>query len=164
MGCCMSCCGMVCKVGCCGAGKTKTGSKLIYLLIMFLVVLLGILIRVYSADMFGGLFSFDGICPDEGGEGRDLCFGMMGVYRVSWALFTFFIVMAVCTFAWRVRGCRELGCWRVCVSDAYTDRYQGFHTGMWFCKIPLLLVFLFYPFFVPNGTVLRFPCFLTRRR
>ena len=123
----MSCCGMVCKVGCCGAGKTKTGSKLIYLLIMFLVVLLGILIRVYSADIFGGLFSFDGICPDEGGEGRDLCFGMMGVYRVSWALFTFFIVMAVCTFAWR-----------------------GFHTGMWFCKIPLLLVFLFYPFFVPN--------------
>jgi len=59
---------------------------------------------------------------------------------------------------------RELGCWRVCVSDACTDRHQGFHTGMWFCKIPLLLVFLFYPFFVPNGTVLRFPCFLTRRR
>lgn len=128
MGCCLSCCGIMCKVGCCGAGKTKTGSKLIYLLIMFIVIILGVFIRVYSEDMWDGLYSFDNGCPEANQPGRNLCMGMMGVYRVSWALFTFFLVIALFTFL-----------------------AKGFHTGMWFIKIPILLVFLIYPFFVPNS-------------
>lgn len=128
MGMCLSCCGAMCKVGCCGAGKTKTGSKLIYLVIMFIVIIFGVFIRVYSEDLWDGLYSFDTGCPEEGNPGRDLCMGMMGVYRVSWALFTFFLVMALFTFL-----------------------AKGFHTGMWFLKIPILVVFLIYPFFIPNS-------------
>jgi len=92
----------MCKIGCCGAGKTKTGSKLIYLLIMFFIVLLGVVVRVYGEDLYGSWYSFDTGCPEEGASGRDLCLGMMGVYRVSWSLFTFFLLMALGTFAWRV--------------------------------------------------------------
>ena len=56
----------------------------------------------YSEDVWSGLYSFDTGCPEEGNPGRDLCMGMMGVYRVSWALFTFFLVMALFTFLAKV--------------------------------------------------------------
>lgn len=124
---CTACCGAMCKVGCCGAGKTRLGSKIIYLVIMFVIVLLGVAVRVWGDEIYGDMYSFDDGCPEKGNSGRSLCLGMMGVYRVSWSLFTFFLLMALGTFAWR-----------------------GFHTGMWFLKIPVLFVFLIYPFFIPN--------------
>lgn len=123
---CACCCGKAAKC-CCWAGKSEVGSKVFYLIIMFIVIVLGVVVRVSGGDMFSGMYSFESGCPTEPQAAVDRCVGMQSVYRVSFALFVFFIVMAI-----------------------FTRAARGFHTGFWICKLPLLLLLLIGAFFIPN--------------
>lgn len=116
-----------CASCCCWVGKSEVGSKLYYLTIMFICIVLGVVVRITGGDIFSGLYSFESGCPQSPEDLMNRCVGIQSVYRVSFALFVFFLVMAV-----------------------FTRLARGFHTGFWICKLPLLLLLVIGVFFIPN--------------
>lgn len=117
----MSCC---CKGG---SGDNKLTSprlaKVFYLFIMIVSVVVGLLLRYYGGDMFVSLSSFKVGCA---GKWQDRCFGDQAVYRISFALLVFFMLMLLGS-----------------MSDA-------FNRGYWGLKLGLYAIMTVVAFFIPN--------------
>jgi hypothetical protein len=109
----------------CNGEKT---SKFLYLALMFLSTLLAAVLRYNGHDIIGNLGDINGDsgCDDVVGDNNS-CQGNQAVYRVSFAMSVFFLIMA-----------------------GLTASIPKAHTECWFAKIFGYAGFLFATFFMPN--------------
>jgi hypothetical protein len=84
-----SCCSLL-SCFTCRRGSPRA-AKLVYLAIFFISAVLGIFLRYWGQDALGGVPVIGSVCTDY------QCFGQQAAYRISGALFAFFLVLTVLT-------------------------------------------------------------------
>jgi len=121
---------MCCQLACCLAGGAcscvarAAPAKLVYLSLLFAACFVAFLFRSYGGELVVDLYSFRVGCE---GEWKEVCLGMFGVYRLSFACFVFFAVMAVASKA-----------------------SPSAHNGWWLFKAMALFALLVISFLIPN--------------
>ena len=121
MGCCavQTCCTLA---SCCGCKPSSSASKALYIGIYFVCAVLAVILRYYGQQALQTWISVISVC--DGGA----CWGQQADYRISGALFAFFLIMTVLTAAWRAA-----------------------HTGAWFLKLIFFIGLLAVTLAIPNS-------------
>lgn len=118
-------------MSCCRGGSnlsSKRATKIFYLFIIILSVIASLVLRYYGSHMFVGFASFKFGCTGDGTSAfQEACFGNQAVFRISFALAVFFLLMMAASF-----------------SDTI-DR------GYWGLKFVLYVILVVVSFFIPNA-------------
>jgi len=121
------CAGMTLASCCCRGGSKAPSSKLAKIFYLFMVILsttLALVLRAYGDQMFLHLYSFKVGCTG-GADSR--CFGDQAVYRVSFGLAVYFVLMLLGSVS------------------------SSFHRGYWGLKSFLYIGLTVGSFFIPNS-------------
>lgn len=124
-GSCVAACGCQ-ALSCCASGFSK-GSRLPYLLILFIGVILAGVLRYYGQPLLQHLEAFDSVCTDP-----NKCYGIGAVYRITFGLTLFHAIMVL------LLQVRSLLRW-------------GADTGYWLVKILLVVALVAMAFLLPNA-------------
>jgi len=139
MGCCLGClacnaASCVCSGACSLCGKmvsmSSVGGRIAYAVVFFLTSLLAWVFRSWAVKVLDWVPVLQDFCPKMGG----LCYGTLAVYRLSFCLAVFHLVMAMITIGVKTRG----DC-RIQIQD-----------GWWAVKLLLLIGACIGSFFIPN--------------
>lgn len=114
-----SCCSLL-SCFTCRRGSPRA-AKLVYLAIFFISAVLGIFLRYWGQDALGGVPVIGSVCTDY------QCFGQQAAYRISGALFAFFLVLTV-----------------------LTALFAASHLGAWLIKVLVYCGFLAVTLAIPN--------------
>ena len=94
-GCCAinTCCTLA---SCFGCKANSAGAKALYIGIFFVCAVLAIVLRYWGQDALSSWVSVINVCNDGA------CWGQQADYRISGALFGFYVLMAIATAVYRV--------------------------------------------------------------
>jgi hypothetical protein len=109
---------------CCKKGKTSaTTAKVLYLLFIVVACVTAVLLRFYGTHLFVDFYAFKWGCV---GDDVEKCSGIYAVYRISFALTAFFLIMI------------------------FTSASSEFAMNYWFLKTSIFLALIVGSFFIPN--------------
>jgi len=110
---------------------TSVGVRVAYAIIFVLFVVLAWVIRDFGYQLLSHISVLSSECPTE------RCYGSQGVLRISFALFLFYIGMSIALIGHKKHD-----------QTYFRTRLQD---GMWYAKIPVLVVLMVVSLFLPNA-------------
>lgn len=116
---------------CCVRGNkgnlSRTLANLVFLIPFFLTIVMCIVIRFYLKSIMSEWTYLSAFCTEATEEAQNLCTGIYGVHRLSFALFLFHVVLAgLCFFI------------------------KSMHKSCWIVKIAMYILLTVGCFFIPN--------------
>jgi len=140
MGCCLGCmacdaAACLCKgaCNCCGRAvpMSKIAGRVAYTIVFFVVSFISWIFRGWAKNILNWVPQIKKFCA---GDKEEVCYGTLAVYRISFCLALFHLIMAAIMI-----GVKRKGDCRVQLQD-----------GFWCIKIPVLVAACIGAFFVPN--------------
>jgi len=143
MGCCISCiacnaasclCSGACK--CCGkvVPMSAIAGRVAYTILFFFISFIAWVFRSWAQNILKWVPVLKTVCHTSANDDEQVCFGTFAVYRISFVLALFHLILSAAMIGVKYRG----------------DCRTGLQDGFWLIKIPLLLALGVAAFFIPN--------------